>query len=183
MARAKFVKKAAKDYLEHGIKKGESYWWWKFRFGAKHFSKTAPKESQLTQSDFLQQIYSIQEHIDALFADDSLEGELEAIISDLESLKSDCEDKLSNMPDQLQDGSILNSRVDDLDSMIGDLEAIDADVDADDIRSTVEDENPKEDGESDSAYEHRIDELAGDALDTRYQDILEEIQAVTYSGE
>jgi hypothetical protein len=32
-------------------------------------------------------------------------------------------------------------------------------------------------------YKARIDLNLQDALDTRYQDILEEIQAVTYSGE
>ncbi len=46
MARAHFVKAAAKDHPEHGIKKGESYWWWAFRsaYGSrKVYSKTQPK--------------------------------------------------------------------------------------------------------------------------------------------
>jgi hypothetical protein len=52
MARAHFVKKARKAIPGTDIKKGDSYYWWKFRFGGKRTSKTAPKASQLTQSEF-----------------------------------------------------------------------------------------------------------------------------------
>ena len=61
--------KAAKDYPDHGIKKGEMYFHWKFRYGGKHRSKVRPRSSQLTQSDFLSQMYGIQEEIeDAIVA-------------------------------------------------------------------------------------------------------------------
>jgi len=61
MARANFVKAAAKDYPEQGIKKGDSYYWWKFRHGGKRYSKTMPKQSQLTQSEFLSGVWSVEE--------------------------------------------------------------------------------------------------------------------------
>jgi len=59
MARAHHVKKARKD--NPVAKAGESYYWWKFRFGDRHYSKTEPKASQLTQSPYLSVIYSCQE--------------------------------------------------------------------------------------------------------------------------
>lgn len=42
--------KAAKDYPEHGIAKGDTYYRWAFRYGGKRKSKTYPRPSQLTQS-------------------------------------------------------------------------------------------------------------------------------------
>lgn len=64
MASVTFVKKAMKDYPDHGIKKGESYYWWKFRFGGKHYSRTPPRQSQLTQSEFWGTVWGTQEGID-----------------------------------------------------------------------------------------------------------------------
>jgi hypothetical protein len=54
-----FVKAAAKD--NRVAKKGESYYWWKFRYGSKHMSKTPPRPSQLTQSDFLSRQMELEE--------------------------------------------------------------------------------------------------------------------------
>jgi hypothetical protein len=113
MARANFVKAAAKDYPQHGIKKGDSYYWWKFRYGGKHFSKLPPKQSQLTQSAYLSQAYAIDEAVGELSASSDLAGEIESIVSDLESLADECESNRSNMPDALQDsetGTLLEER-------------------------------------------------------------------------
>jgi len=44
--------KAAKDYPEIGVKKGETYYKWKFRYGGARKSKTHPRPSQLTQSKY-----------------------------------------------------------------------------------------------------------------------------------
>lgn len=132
MARAHFVKKARKNNKDAGIKKGESYYWWKFRRGGKRFSKTPPKPSQLTQSDFYSTLYSINEAFDALGSDyievSSFEGDIENIKSDLESLKSDTEDKLSNMPESLQQGptgELLQERIDAIDDLISEFDSLD----------------------------------------------------------
>lgn len=76
MPRVHFVKKARKDVSNSDIKKGESYYWWKFRFGGKCVSRTPPKQSQLTQSDFLSQIYKIQDRISEMTTDDDFENHL-----------------------------------------------------------------------------------------------------------
>jgi len=72
MAQAHFVKRARKDYPEDDIKKGDSYWWWAFmvcgRGGPKHRSKKEPRPSQLTQSDFLSTVMSVEEDLSELHA-------------------------------------------------------------------------------------------------------------------
>jgi hypothetical protein len=130
MARPHCVKKARKDYPTHGIKKGESYYWWKFRHGGKHLSKTYPRPSQLTQSDFLSTAYSLQEQINDLVIDpEDLEGladELRSAADELRTLGSDQEDKIGNMPDSLQDGEVaerLRGRAEACEEVANELEA------------------------------------------------------------
>lgn len=77
---------------------GEEYYWWKFRFGDKLYSKTYPKRSQLTQSDKLGRIYDVDDSIDAAFANffpidlDTTEVNIDALISDLEQAHIDIAD-------------------------------------------------------------------------------------------
>lgn len=120
MARAHFVKKARKD--NPACNKGESYWWWQFRFGGKRYSKEAPKQSQLTQSEFLSQFYEQQEALEHLnlspeTIDDLCEAKslLEDIKGNLESLQVETEDKQSSVEDAFPGGSpvidLLEGRV------------------------------------------------------------------------
>jgi len=87
MARATFVKSARKDYPDHGIKKGESYWHWAFmqggRGGAKRYSKTEPRPSQLTQSEFWGNVLGLQEGSGATPDLDDSESQIEDIKSQL----------------------------------------------------------------------------------------------------
>lgn len=175
MAKANFVKKARKDY-PGDIKKGESYWWWKFRFGSKNYSKTQPRQSQLTQSDFLSQIYGIQETIEDMTIESDFENEVEAIKSELEELQSQCEESRDNMPEQLQDaptGELLQGRYDSIDEMISELDGIDFEVNEE--SSDLEREND----ESEEEFEQRKEE----AVEVRKQEILDAIQEVCYNGE
>lgn len=132
MAKLNFVKKARKDYPDHDIKKGDSYYWWQFMRGPKMFSKTRPRPSQLTRSEFTSELLSIQEEIEDFKLEDGKASDIESFIQDvcsrIEELKSNTEDKLSNMPQQLQDadtGQLLQERIDALDSWISELESID----------------------------------------------------------
>jgi hypothetical protein len=59
MPKVNHVKCARKDNPEHDIKAGESYYWWSMMQGSrgvKHYSKTYPKRSQLTNSDFFKPV-------------------------------------------------------------------------------------------------------------------------------
>ncbi len=77
MPRVHRVKKARKD--NPAVKKGEPYYWWKFRYAGKRYSKTHPRASQLTQSDKLSRYYEAQETVDDLNA----EGDVAEIIDTL----------------------------------------------------------------------------------------------------
>ncbi len=121
MPRVHHVKKARKD--NPAVKKGESYYWWKFRYAGKRYSKTRPKSSQLTQSEFLSRLYAIDEQ--------DTPWSLEDLKDELESLQEMCEDSLQNMPEQLQDssesGQLLQERIDGLEDWIGQLDSLEDD--------------------------------------------------------
>jgi hypothetical protein len=133
MTRSHFVKKARRDYPEAGetlnIKKGDSYYWWKFRRGGKHFSRTAPKPSQLTQSDFYQKVYSLQEeHQSPPDSICEVETERDAMVEGLNNIKDEEEGKLDNMPEGLRDGNsgqIIQDRISALEDAISNLESAD----------------------------------------------------------
>ncbi len=135
MTRAHFVKKARKDHPEGGIKKGESYWWWAFmvgsRGGPKHYSKTQPRRSQLTQSDYDARLFDIEDEIADLTADDGLGGAVDDIASRLRELGDEQEEKKNNMPDGLQEGpsgELLQERADACSNAADELEGMTFDV-------------------------------------------------------
>jgi len=152
MPRVHQVKKAQKDYPEKGIKKGESYYWWAFRYGGKHMSKTYPKASQLTQSDFLSSYYSTQESFDAAISDfgeiDDLISACEEAKSELEQLQSDCEDKVSNLENAFPGGSptidLIQARAENCESTMGEL---------DDAISTLEEIKSRFEENDDETFE------------------------------
>lgn len=158
MARLHFVKQARKD--NQVVKKGESYFWWKFRFGGKHYSKAKPKRSLLTESSFLGGVWDIE---DTLTEAGASGAAFEDIISDatgeIECLGEEAQSALDNMPDSLQSGptgELLQGRVDACEEWVSELEDIDLDID---------------------------DDLDDEEKEAREEEILEEIQASSYNGE
>lgn len=134
MARATFVKSARKDNPDHGIKKGDSYWWWSFRTAyssSKHYSKTRPRPSQLTQSEYTSTFLGIQEGVEDAANDigdiEDLKSSLEDAKSSMEDLQSECEDKLSNLESAFPGGSptidLIQERVDNCQSTIDSIES------------------------------------------------------------
>lgn len=119
--------KARKDHPDFGIVKGDMCYWWKFNFGPKLYSKTPPKPSQLTRSEFLGTMSDIEDEVSALTADDSLESSVTDIASRLRDLATEQEDKRCNMPEGLQDGetgTMLQDRADKCNEIADELEAI-----------------------------------------------------------
>ncbi|KKN02397.1 hypothetical protein LCGC14_1118200 [marine sediment metagenome] len=133
MPQVHLVKKARKD--NSVVKKGESYYWWKFNFGSKMYSKTKPRRSQLTQSGFLSQIWDIEDRLSEMTAEEDLEASCDEIVDDVRNLQDEAQEKLDNMPEQLQDssssGQMLQERVDELDNMISELEDLDCEEERD----------------------------------------------------
>jgi hypothetical protein len=161
MARTHFVKKARKDYPEAGIKKGESYYWWKFRYGGKHMSKEAPKASQLTQSEFLSSLYDIQERLAEITGDDitNLQGDVQSISEELNQMAEECREKHDNMPEGLQEGEVgqmLEERADACENAASELDGIDFDINDDQTFYDEVKEELEDDLELDSEVEADI---------------------------
>jgi hypothetical protein len=165
MARATFVKSARKDYPDHGIKKGESYYWWKFRTGGrggpKRFSKTLPRASQLTQSDFYSQLYRIQEDIEDWTTNppEDLAAEVSNVCDELRSLGQEQQDKYDNMPEGLQQGDtgqLLEGRNQACEDYASEIEAVDL--------------PEKDDGETQEESDQRVCEAIEQLQGVEFQD-------------
>ena len=135
MPRVTHVKKAQKD--NSVCKAGESYYWWKFRYGGKHYSLTYPKRSQLTQSDFLSQMYDIEDEQLSKATECKTVEELQILIeeatSELDNLSCEQDDKFQNMPEGLQygpTGELLEERSQGCLDMVSELEDIDLEYDS-----------------------------------------------------
>jgi hypothetical protein len=124
MARANFVAKARKD--NPVAKRGESYWWWKFRHGPKRYSKDRPRPSQLTQSEFLSQAYEIEERAaDLDFEDETVVDQIREMCDDIQALGEECEERRENMPESLQDsdtGQLLEQRAESCEELRSELD-------------------------------------------------------------
>ncbi len=108
MARA-FTSKAAKDYPDHGIAKGDTYYFWTVGFrGRKQMSKTQPRQSQLTGSPTLSAAYAAQENfqdaIESATTVDDLVTACDSAIDDADSVISDFDDSISNLEDAFSGG-------------------------------------------------------------------------------
>jgi hypothetical protein len=181
MPRVNTVEHARKDYPEAGIKKGDKYYWWKFRYGGKHMSTTPPKASQLTQSSFLSQLYEIQERLQSLEATDaeSLKYEVDEIACELRNLSEECENNRSNMPDGLQEGEVgqmLESRAEACSSAADELEGIDFDIDEEALIEEAKEELAQEYEDENkflSENEAEVAETVAEDLGSRYTDATE----------
>jgi hypothetical protein len=122
-----YQKKANKDYPNEGIKKGDTYYLWSFRYGGTRKSLTRPKPSQLTQSEYLSTIYELQERDISGETMEELSTLRDDIVSELEELRDAQQEKLDNMPEGLQQGStgeLLQERYDTVDGVVSELEGI-----------------------------------------------------------
>lgn len=156
------------------IKKGESYWHWTFMGGITHISKERPKQSQLTQSEFLSSVYQIEEAMQE--ASSITEDEVQEWISELESILDEVQDRLSSMPEQLQEssssGQLLQERIDNLEQWIESLQSVDF--------NEINEEEAEADAKSewDTMEEKEKEELVKEEwIAIRKQEILDEKQS------
>ncbi len=209
MPRVHLVKAAAKD--NPVAKKGESYHWWKPRYGGKRYSKTPPRPSQLTTSDFLSRQMELEERVGDLRADtfEDLKSEVESICEEIRMLGEEQDEKLNNMPDSLQQsptGELLEGRASACEDWASELEGVDLDVDEpteEQAKEELELDEPTidnvedDDLDDDQTREQRLEELRADyrteldekreELQAEYKDKLQEaideLQGISYQGE
>lgn len=132
MPRLNYVKAAAKDHPDYGIKKGEFYYWWKFRRGGKHVSKTQPPRSALIASPFLSAVAVIEERIEKMKPEniEDFQSERDEIAEEIRNLGEEQQEKLDNMPDSLQQGptgELLQGRVDSCEEWASEVEGVEVD--------------------------------------------------------
>lgn len=127
--RLHYVKKAMKDYLDSNgkiiVKKGEPYYWWKFKNRDRQISRVKPSSDKLkkygpTEFETNWADYEARKD-DAEYDEDERESLKEAV----EEYKGELEDRLNNMPDALQESSVLNEYIEQLDELITELEGMD----------------------------------------------------------
>lgn len=195
MARATHVKAAQRNYsedecgVEGGIKKGQSYYWWKFKNSGKRFSLTPPRASQLTQSAFYGTLYDLTDRVADLEPRDTLADEVLSIIEELQNLGEECQSSLDNMPEGLQQGStgeLLQERIDGCESAASELEGIDLDVP--EPEEFNEGDFEQDEGEDDEEYKARLEderqkheEEQKTATEEFWQNVLDEVQGVDLS--
>lgn len=122
MARAKvhFVKKARKSNKRFGVKKGQSYWWWKFNYGGKIISRHDPKVSHVVRlTEHESNVQSFEERIDSFENGDHYgEDNKDGLIENIQEYKYELEERLSNMPEQLQESHVLNEMIEQVDELL-----------------------------------------------------------------
>lgn len=102
MARA-VQKKAAKDYPDSGIKKGDLYWYVKIKLQRGGIVKRSLKpfrRSQLTMSDYLGQLYDWEDAKNEIESMDSAQE----LADTIRELGEEQQGKYDNMPESLQQG-------------------------------------------------------------------------------
>lgn len=173
------------------IAKGESYYTWSFMNGGTFYSKTQPRASQLTSSDFMSTYYGIQESVEDFDTTDldELVSFVEEVKSSLEDLRDETDEKLNNMPDSLQSsptGELLQERVDSLDSTISDLDSIDFDFEEPSKEDSLEelaessDIDTEEDGWEFNFSEKDIEDYIESVKRDFVSEKLEEVKGVAF---
>lgn len=158
MPRVNVVKHARKAIEGTDIKVGDTYYWWKFRFGGKQVSKTYPRRSQLTRSNYLSQMYDFEDNGYTGETKEDIAQSFRDLASAVEDLGSEQSDNRSNMPDALQDsetGELLQTRADRCEEIAQALN------EAADELDSWEPEEPEEDteGDEDTDEADREDEI------------------------
>ncbi len=162
MPRVNFVKKARKD--NPVCKAGESYYWWKFRFGGKHFALKPPRASQLTQSEFLGIVYTAKESMEDFTLGDEtktiedaksdFESAIEEWVSEIQSAGEVAQDGHDAMPEGLQQGDVgqmLEERVSSIEEWVSELEGVNLD------------------SEDDEAFDDYVERVQSEIQDSEYQ--------------
>lgn len=160
------------------IEKGQPYYWWQFKNGPKMLSKIKPRRSQLTQSNYLSQLYDLQDRIDEISASDpeELQSLVEELKDDIQSLLDETQESFDNIPENLQSAptaELLQERIDALENAVSELDGLDLDYEEPD------DEDIKSELEDDEVTPELIEEKKTEKLQEWLDEKTEEIQGIS----
>lgn len=103
--------KAAKDYPEHGIVKGQLYYHWAAFRGPKQMSATPPRPSQVTSNSKLSALYSATESLEDALREaanlDDIQDALDQCASEVGEVIDEYRESISNMEETFTGGSPL----------------------------------------------------------------------------
>jgi len=127
-AKLHHVKKARKH---HGktVRRGMSYFWFKFPRRPRVVSLTKPRRSALTQSAFLGALWDAEDSLGEVANDGDFAALAEACRASADSVRElgqGCEESLANMPESLQNGptgELLRERVEACERIADELDA------------------------------------------------------------
>lgn len=182
MPKVTFVKAARKAIPEADIAKGESYYWWKFRHGGLHRSKTPPKPSQLTQSSFLSTVRDIQERAENIASSlrsgditcSDAYSELQDLAQEVRDAGDEAQSSLDNMPESLQQGptgEMLQTRIDHCEEVASEIEGIEEgdednlELDDDDLPADATEEQKAEREQKEDEERTRLREEIADEIE------------------
>lgn len=162
-ARVHYVK-AAKDYPDQGIKKGEMHYTWALFRQKPRRSKLKPSRSQLEASDFKSRLYDL---IDSTLPACTCSEDLESLAGEVRELGEEQSSKVDDLPENFQNGEQgerLNARADELSTWADEIESAASDL------GPEADWSPEEEGEGEKqtyaeALRDKIDELEQSAPD------------------
>lgn len=170
MPKVHHVKKARKAYKAEGIGKGDSYYWWKLRIGTPvRRSKTKPRRSQLTESEFFGVMWDAEDDLEMAVSAFRSDGDAAALASSCNDAASavreageGCTGRRENMPEQLQDsekGQLLEARAEQCELIADALESAASDIES--AEEPAESGTPRVDAED--PHEAWIEEVASHA--------------------
>ena len=132
---------ARKDYPNAGIKKGDTYYKWKFRYSPVNRSLTMPQAEQLTQSAYMQEWIPLNRDISEF---DGEADDVDELVERARQLGDEQREKKDNMPEGLQDGDtgqLLEERAEECEELADSLENAKTELeqaqDADDDREAA----------------------------------------------
>lgn len=124
------VKKARAD--NNAVKRGDAYYWWKFAYSDKQYSKTYPRRSQLTQSDYKGCVYDLQDSVSDYEINNPIEfnNMISALSEQVEDMREQAVTALGNMKENLHvapNGILLKNRIASCESTLSALGSLDWD--------------------------------------------------------
>jgi hypothetical protein len=141
MPKINYVKKARKpnsvvtqddiNRANSGEEGAASYYWWAMKTAyssVKRLSKTKPRPSQTTLSDFYSAVYGLQEEVeDAEIGFDDCESFAQDIAERIREIGGECREKFDNLPEGFQQGSsgeLLEERAEACESAADEIEGV-----------------------------------------------------------
>lgn len=166
--------RAARDYPEHGIQKGDTYYWWQLWKCPKQMSKTYPKQSQLTNSKMsgaYAAVEDMESQLDECSTPEEIVDVLQQCVDELNSVAEEYRDSASSMEDAFPGGSptidLCNENADNIEAYVKELEQAIQQIEdldsgdyilADELRQMAVEELGEESEDDEALAEDRIQE-------------------------